>query len=307
MTGASDWRNWALLASLGVIWGGAFTTTSVAVQDLPPLTIAASRLLVGAIVLVPLAYAFGDGLPRDRAVWGSAVGAALAANAIPFVLLSWAQNHVSSGLAGVFMASLPLIVLPMAHFLIPGEGMSWRKTIGFLVGFAGVVVLIGPSVLFELGGDSTHVLAQLACLGAATGYAVGSIIAKRMPPCHPVSYGAATMLLAALMMAPTTLLLEQPFALDWTLSGALAVTWLGLVPTGLAMVLLVIVVQRTGPTFLSLVNYQVPIWALIFGVVLLGETVHGRAPIALLLILLGVALSQGLLNRLVRKAPEPSL
>lgn len=307
MQGARDWRNWALLASLGLIWGSAFTTTGVAVQELPPLTIAGARLLLAAIALVPLAYLLGDGLPRDGGVWASALGAALAANAIPFALLAWAQHHVSSGLAGVFMSALPLIVLPLAHLFIPGEQMTWRKTLGFVIGFFGVLVLIGPTVLTELGGNVIEILAQLACLGAATGYAVGSVVTKRAPPCHPVSFGAATMLLAALILCPVTLLVEAPFGLDWTLAAVVTVGWLGLVPTALAMVLLTIVLQRTGPSFLSLVNYQVPVWALVFGVAFLSETIPGRAPLALALILLGVATSQGLLNRLLRRRTDRGL
>ncbi|MEO1277148.1 MAG: DMT family transporter, partial [Pseudomonadota bacterium] len=297
MIGTRDWRNWALLASLGIIWGGSFTAVGVAVQDLPPLTVAFMRIAIGAAILTPLAYAYGHGLPRDRRVWAFALIAAAAANAVPFVLLAWAQSSVSSGLAAVFMAALPLIVLPLAHFLVPGEGLTWAKAIGFLIGFAGVVWLIDPRVVLELGaGDGWVLLAQLACLGAATGYAVGSVATKLAPPCHPFSFGALSLLLAAAMLGPVTFALEAPFALAWSSRSLVAVGALGVFPTALAMVLLLLVLRRTGPSFLSLVNYQVPIWGMVFGVLLLGEQVPERAVPALMLILLGVAISQGALR-----------
>lgn len=302
-----DWLSWTLLASLGVIWGASFTTTGVAIRDLPPATVAAARIAIGAAALLPLAFWLGGGLPGlrtedDRRFWRQAAICAVASNAAPFILLSWAQNHVSSGLAGVFMATLPLIVLPLAYLFVPSDRLTWAKAAGFGIGFCGVIVLIGPSVLTELGGGGAlSLLAQIACLGAATGYAIGSIASKLAPPTHPIAFGAATLAIAAPLSAAPALIVERPFEADWTTDAALAVLYLGLTPTGLAMVLLFIVVQRRGPSFLSLVNYQVPVWALIFGVAFLGETVPTRAPLALALILAGVAISQNALGPLWRR------
>lgn len=292
MNGASDWRNWALVGLLGMIWGGSFTMTSVAVMDLPPLTITAGRLLIGAAALIPLAFWLGDGFPKSARIWAFALVAAAVANAMPFILLTWAQTHVPSGLAGVFMAALPLILLPMAHAWVPGEQMTWSRTAGFLVGFCGVLTLFGWEALEALGGGAIETVAQLACVLAATGYAVGSVVTKLAPPTHPLSFGAATLTLAAAMMLPVAIAVDGSSALIWTPSSAAAVVLLGLLPTGAAMALLLVVIQRAGPSFLSLVNYQVPLWAMAFGALLLGETITERAPIALALILSGVALSQ---------------
>lgn len=301
MPGAGDWRNWLLLAALGMIWGGSFTLTGVAVSTLPPLTVAAARLALGAVALLTLARVSGVALPRTdtavgRRVWLAALGVALAANAIPFVLLSWAQTHVPSALAGVFMASLPLVVLPLAHLLVPNERMTLGKTAGFVIGFLGVLYLLGLGTLTEIGGSGVEVLAQLACLGAASGYAIGSIITKLAPETHPLSFGAAAIGLAALLTAPVAFLFEAPLAAAWSASGLWALLYLGLAPTALAQVLLVITLRRSGPSFLSLVNYQVPLWAVLFGVLFLGEAIPERVGPALALILGGVAISQGALG-----------
>ncbi|MEL6979644.1 MAG: DMT family transporter [Pseudomonadota bacterium] len=292
-----DLLSWALLMALGLIWGGSFTLVGFAVDSLPPLTVAATRLIIGAAALIPLAFWLGDGLPwigdaYGRAFWLSALGVAFAANAAPFALLSWALTITPSGLGGVFMATVPLIVLPLAARFTPGEPMTLRRTLGFLIGFAGVVALIGVDALGDLGGGGWEILAQLACLAVACGYAVGSILTKRAPPSHSLSFGAAAIGLAALMLIPPTLALEQPFAAPWSLESAVAVLFLGLLPTALAAVLLFIVVRRRGPGFLSLVNYLVPLWALGFGVALLGEAMPAQTPIALGLILAGVFIAQ---------------
>lgn len=295
----SDPLSWALILALGLIWGGSFTVVGVAVRDLPPLTLAAGRLVIGALALVLLACLVGPGLPplRERRLWLFALGVAASANAIPFSLLGWAQTTLPSGLAGVIMASMPLITLALAARFVPGEPLTWRRLIGLGIGFCGVVTLIGVETLLHLGGEGRRVLAQLACLAAATGYAAGSVLTKRAPAAHPLAFGAATLLLAAAMAASAALLVDAPFSPEalaaWTADSVLAVIFLGLAPTALAMVLLLLALERRGPGFVSLTNYFVPIWALVFGVALLGEAIPGETPLALALILGGVAYAQG--------------
>lgn len=298
--------NWTRLVALGLIWGSSFIAVEIAIETMPPITVAAGRIVLAALLLVPLAIWLGDGLPgfreaQDRRLWRSALGVAVLANAGPFALLSWAQNHVTAGLAAIFMSSLPLIVLPLSHLLIPGEAMTRRKTFGFMVGFGGVVILIGPAALLDLGGGGVGLLAQLACMGAVTGYALGSIVTKLAPRAHALSFSAAAMLLAALMIAPAALIFERPFDAAASTASLAAVVYLGVLPTALAMVLLVKVLELAGPPFLSLVNYQVPVWAMLFGAALLGETVEPRFGLALALILLGVAISQNLIALFRRK------
>lgn len=307
-----DWIAWAMLASLGLIWGGSFTAVSYAVQELPPLSVAAGRLLVAALVLVPAAFLIGPGGrgpglpslsdPVGRRIWAHAAGVAFATNAAPFSLLAWAQTHVTSGLAGVMMAALPLVVLPLSAAFVPGDRMTLGKTAGFVIGFFGVVLLIGVGALGELGqGGDIVVLAQVACLLATCGYATGSVITKLSPPVHAVSFGAAALGLAALMQLPVALIVEAPFAAPWTPGAMLAIVFLGLLPTALAIVILFALVRRTRPSFVGLVNYQVPIWAMIFGALFLGEAVPDRVLPALGLILGGVAISQGALPALLRR------
>lgn len=291
-------KDWLLLAALGLIWGAAFPATRLATADFAPLTLAGLRLGIGALALGCVLLISRQALPAlsERRFWVFALGAAIMTNSMPFTLLSWAQRHIDSGFAGVAVATVPLFVLPMAHLLIPGETMTWRKTIGFLLGFVGIVILIGPDVLSGIGANATLLLAQLACLGTAFCYASGSILAKRAPDRGLLPFGAAALILAACISLPLALVVEGLPTTAPSLPGLASIVYLGLVPTGLAMVMLLMVIASAGPSFLSMVNYQVPIWAVLFGVLFLAEEPSSRLWIAMAVIFFGLAISQGLVG-----------
>ncbi len=287
--------NWAKLLFLGVIWGASFMAVSLALRGFPPMTIAALRISIGALCLLGVLHAMGIALPtlrsrEGRLIWACALGMGFFSNALPFSLLSWGQTHVASGFAGVCMAVVPLFVLPLAHLLVPGETMTLRKTISFFVGFSGVVVLIGLDA-FRTAGSDFESLARLACLGASLCYALGSIITRLCPQVNMLALSAAALLCGAGMMVPAALWAEGVPTLPEALPLA-AVIYLGLLPTALAQVLLVQVARSAGPAFLSTVNYQVPVWSVIFGALLLGETLPPQLFVAMTLILGGLVLSR---------------
>lgn len=289
---------WAMLVALGMIWGGAFMATKIATDSFEPFTLSAIRIWIGAAAILAYLFATGQSLPPlsgpGRRFWAFAVLVGFLANAMPFVALGWAQRHIPSSLAGVYMTTVPFFVLPLGHLFVPGENLTLRRVIGLCIGFVGVLVLIGPTIA-GAGTGSIVVLAQLACLLTAIGYASGGVASKRAPQMGVIRFGAAALLAAAVMVTPVALILEAPFANAPQADALVAAIYLGLLPTGLATVMLLAVIDRAGPGFLSLVNYQVPVWAVIFGVVFLSEPLPGRLWAALALILIGLAVSQNLL------------
>ena len=299
MNDGGDWRNWVRLAALGLIWGGSFPLVEVALEGFAPMTLAATRLALAAAMLVPLSFAYG-GLPKGRAVWAFAFGVAVLSNALPFALLSWGQTHVTAGVAGVAMAVMPLMALPLSHLLVPGERMTSRGLIGLGIGFIGVLVLIGFDTLSQLGGAGVAVLGQFACLAATVCYVLGSITIKRAPKAHPIAFAATAMLLAAAIGVPVALYLEGVPTMP-SINPALAMLVLAIGPTVIALMLMLKILTTAGPPFLSLVNYQVPVWATVFGAAFLGEKIEPRLAAALVLILIGVAISQSRFGR--RSAP----
>ena len=293
-------RNWIFLVLLSVIWGASFMGVKLALEGFGPLTVAAIRIVMGAVLLTVLAGVMGVGLPplANRRLWAHVAGMGLFSNAVPFFLLSWGQLHVSSGFAGITMAVVPLLVLPLAHAFVPGEHLTTRKGVGFVVGFIGVAILIGPGAWASSGAE-VEGWARLACVGAAACYAIGSIITRLSPKVDLVSFSAGALIVASLLITPIALWVEGIPTLP-NARAMWAVTYLGVFPTALATILLVRVVHSAGPSFLSIVNYLVPVWSVLFGTLLLSETLPASFLGALSLIMVGLAISRA---RGIRRRP----
>ncbi len=288
--------NWSLLLALGLIWGASFLGVSVALTGFGPITVAAIRVTIAAAILTGVSIKMGHGLPATRTAtgrktWLHAFGMGMFSNAVPFSLLSWAQIHVSSGYAGITMAVVPLLVLPLSHFFIPGERLSSQRIFGFAVGFVGVVILIGPAQILESGGGDIENIARIVCVIASCCYAIGSIITRLAPHGPQMAFSSAALIMASAMLVPVALIFEGIPAVP-NQAALLGVLYLGLFPTALATVILVYIIKAAGPPFLSLVNYQVPVWAVVIGMVVLNESLPGQFVWALGLILIGLGVSQ---------------
>ena len=291
--------DWGLLVFLGVIWGGAFLGVELALDSLDPIWVSTGRISLAAILLVLVAMLTGAGLPTIRSasgrrVWIHCIGMGIFTNAMPFSLLAWGLQHVTTSFAGITMAVVPLLVLPLSHFLVPGERLTLKRTIGSTIGFTGVVYLVGGEQLFSgsgTGDGAPMLTAQMACVVASCCYAIGSIITRLCPPVNTISFAASGLLAASIILLPLSLITSGvPENVSKTsLSG---LVFLGLFPTGLATILLTIIIKRAGPPFLSLVNYQVPVWAVIIGITLLGEAIPGHFFISLAIILAGLFIAQ---------------
>lgn len=290
MTAAHPPLHWALLITLVVMWGSSFVLTKVAVSVLPPAAVAFGRIAVAALLLVALILLARRRLPRSRLAWRYLAIMSVVGYALPFMLISWGQQRIDSGLAGILMAVMPLATLTLAHFFIAGERLTPARASGFGLGFAGIVVLIGPRALLELGGGGTLVAGQLAVLGGALCYAVQSIVARRAPAGDVWVTSAVVLALAACLTAP--------FGVgsgNWSnVSNAaiLAIVALGVISTAAASVVYYRLIALAGPSFLSLINYLIPLWAVALGMVFLDERPDWTSLAALGLILAGIALSQ---------------
>ena len=279
-------KDWLSIIALGFIWGGTFMVISLALRGYGPVTVACARTTLGAVAMLALLQITGRKLPQGWNVWTSAIPIGLLSTAVPFFLLSWGQQNLPSAFAGLSMAAVPLFVLPLAHFF-SDERLALRKVIGFGTGFLGVVILLGPSAL---GGDAA-LLPRLACLGAAFCYSVSSILTRRCPPVDPMGLAAATLIVGAVVLVPAMLVVEGVPHWAGTIPGG-AIILLGLVPTALAALLRVSVIRSAGSSFMTLTNYQVPLWSLAFGTLVLGEALPHSFFVALLCILAGLFISQ---------------
>jgi len=217
---------------------------------------------------------------------------AILGNALPFYLIAWGQKDVTSGVTGILMAIMPLIVLPLAHYFVPGEKMTLRRVFGFSLGFLGMVLLIGPAALGEFKGQGAAFWSQLAILSGAVCYAINLIVARRAPHHDAVMTAACVLLLSALLSIVALGASGEALPDAPTLVPLLSLVALGVLSTGVATAVYFRIVSRAGATFLSLINYLIPIFAVLVGAVFLDERLQTRSLIALAIILAGVIISQ---------------
>ncbi len=284
--------HWLLLLALVAMWGSAFMFTGIAVRGFSPTGLVTIRLVIAAALLTALVAVRGRSFPWSGRFWLFSLALSLAGNCVPFWLISFGQQRIDSGLAGILMGIMPLTTMVLAHFFVPGERLNTTKAIGFMVGFGGLVMLIGPAALSELRGEGTEFLHQLAVLGGAVCYAINAIVARHRPPADPLVAAAGVMLAGSAIMLPiggapaSVQLISTP---PVPLAAMLA---LSIVATAIATVVFLKLVTTAGPSFTSFINYLIPVWALLTGMIFLGEEPGIRVVIALALILAGIALSE---------------
>ena len=286
--------NWALLMVLVLVWGTSFMFTAIAVDSVDPISLVFYRLLLGTLILSGVLALRRLPLPRDPRVWAGFLVMAIAGYAAPFFLISWGQQTVDSGVAGMIMAIMPLMTMVFAHYLIRGETLNRYKVIGFTFGITGVTLLLGP--VFEGGGREFW--SGVAIFTAATCYAVNSILIKRLPRFDPMVGACGVLIMSSLVLLPFWLLVA-PAGQQSSVGSIASVIWLGIGPTGIATIVLFTVVDRAGPTFLSTINYLIPVVAFFCGAWLLAEPVGWLHYLALITILCGIALTR------FRASPAP--
>ncbi len=283
-------RYWLMTATLGITWGATFMVIELALEGITPFWLTAGRICFAAILLWVIWGVRGFALFKDKTSWPTLCLLGFLNTLVPFSLLSWGQQYVTSGFTGVTMAGIGLMVLPLAHFFVPGERMSLRRFAGFMIGFAGVALLFGGQA-FDSTGNPMEPWGRLACLLAVACYAVSSILTRRLPPVDPVGLAAIPLAIGTALILPAAWIVEgPPPAVDLQTLGLLAA--LGLFPTAGAAFLRVLVIRGAGPTFMSLTSYQVPVWSVFLGAVFLDEPLPASLLTALLLILGGMGLSQ---------------
>lgn len=298
MVKAPTLTNWIHLITLGLIWGGTFMFVTLALDGYGPITVATARTTLGALSLLILMRVLNSPWPTREAL-PVLIRMGAFSTAFPFMLLSWGLLYVPSSVAGISMAAVPLFILPLAHFF-SDERLTLRRTVGVLVGFVGIVVLIGPSAL-KLG-SGIELLGQLACFGAATCYAISSIQTRNCPPVDPITMSAVALLVGSVILLPLMLIFEG--VPSWQGVGpSLSVLFLGLIPTAFATYLRVLVIRSAGSVFMTMVNFMVPLWSVFFGAVLLSEPLPQSLLASLVLILSGLLISQwGRLKSIVSRS-----
>ena len=288
---------WGLLILLSVVWGGSFFFNQVAVAELPPLSVVATRVAGAALILLVVLRAFGIALPRDRRVWAAFLVMGLLNNAIPFTLIVWGQTQIASGVAAILNASTPVFTVILANFLTSDEPMTGRRMAGVLLGLAGVAVMIGGSAVEALGGE---VLAKIAVLGAAVSYSLASIFGRgfRRMDVAPMATATGQVMMSSLILVPLALLFDRPWTLPMPSAAALgSLAGIAAFSSALAYVIYFRLLATAGATNLMLVTLLAPVTAILLGVAFLGEVLMPRHVVGMALIAAGLAAIDGRLFR----------
>ena len=301
----ADLRAWLPgLLFLAVIWGSSFLFIKVGVHELHPLYVTAGRCAAGALTLLVVLALTRDRLPRDLRLWLHLTVVGAIGVALPFTLFGYGEQRISSMLAGIWNATTPLVVLPLAVLVFRTERITVRKAVGLVLGFVGVLVVLGAWQ--GLGG--THLTGQLMCLVAAACYGVAIPYQKRFIAGRPesgVSLSAAQLLVATALLAVVAPWIAgaPPAPTALSLEAVASVLALGVLGTGLAFVINLHNIRLVGASLASTVTYLIPISAVLIGMVVLGEQLTWYQPVGALIVLAGVAVSQGLIGHRATAGP----
>lgn len=290
--------DWLLLILLSVLWGGAFYFAKIAVLEIPTLTLVFGRVAIAAVILLMLMQLIRAPLPRDRETWQILGVMAVLNNVLPFALIVWAQIHITIGLAAILNATSPLFGVFVAHALTADDKLSRGRVAGLIAGFAGVVLLIGPDLLFgELGAN---LWAQFACLAAACSYAFGAVYSRRLRGLPPLTVATGQLTMSALLLLPIVLIFDTPGVV---LSVSRAALWallaLAVLSTAFAYLIYFRLIARAGATNALLVTFLIPVSAILLGMVLLSERLATHQVAGMLAIFVGLAAIDGRPARVV--------
>ena len=288
----SIYLSYILLVSLATIWGVNFLFIKLAVAEVGPVTNVWGRLVMAALLLYIFMRLSGNKLilTRTYIIFYIAIGSL--GSAIPFFLISSAEQTIDAGLAGVLMSPMPLLTLALSAIILRNEKINFLKVLSFFIAAFGLVVLFGFENLSQLGGNNrAEFIAQLIVLLAAICYGVNSIVSKLVPKINFISLATGTTIASAILITPFAIIAEPFWLEDFGTQSIIAITFQGILGTALANLMFFKIIELKGPVFLSLINFQIPLIAYFSGVIFLGEIIKFNVLISLTMILCALYLN----------------
>ena len=287
MTARGNRIDWLVFLALGLMWGSSYLFIKIAVDDFGTFTLVALRLLVGAALLWVVVRLAHQELPRERRMYGHLLVMACVNIAIPFVLITWAEQSVDSSMAAILTSPVPLIAIVLSSLFLPDEPIRVNGLIGLVVGFIGVVIVVSPG--FTRAGSSLS--GELALLGAAFSYGVGAVYSRRnVRGLRPMIPAVFQVTFALLITGTLAILTEAPWTATPDPQAIFSILWLGILGSGLAYLAVFRIIANWGATRYTLVAYVIPVVGIVLGYVVLAEPIDGRLIFGTALIVAGVGL-----------------
>jgi drug/metabolite transporter (DMT)-like permease len=280
---------WIPFLALGFLWGSSYLWIKIGLESLPPLTLIAGRLTLGATFIAVVVAVTHQTLPRTPRTYGHLLVMSIVNIVVPFVLIGIGEQTIDSALASILNATVPLTVIVLAPLFLPDERITVARVLGLGLGFAGVILLVAPDLVNLSDADLSG---ELMMLGSSVSYGIGNVYARRnvhgLQPLIPALFQVA---LAALIIVPLALVIDRP----WQLTGVgvpavAAVAWLGILGSGFAYIAYFTVLQRWGATRTSMVAYLLPVVGIALGAAVMGDPVTVNRVAGTVLVIAGIAL-----------------
>jgi drug/metabolite transporter (DMT)-like permease len=287
-------KHWLVFITLGAIWSSSFLWIKIAVQELGPVTVVAYRSLFGVLFAGSIVFIRRLQWPRGGREWFPFIVLGLTNIAIPIFLITWGEQYIDSAVASILNATVPLFALVIAHFMLQDDKMTLNKVVGILIGFVGVVFIMGK----DISVTQNSAWGQLAVIVASMFYAFSGVYArKNTTHVEGIVRGASPLVSAALIMGISSFLLESPVKIPALPITWIALLWLGILGSGLAFMMLYYLFHEIGPTRASMITYIFPVGGVILGVAFLDELLTWQFIAGMALIIISLIVVN-------RKSPE---
>ncbi|MEM4724894.1 MAG: DMT family transporter [Candidatus Hadarchaeum sp.] len=280
-------KEWGAFILLGVIWGSSFMWIKIALREIGPFTLVALRLLWGVLGLLAVVVLSRPSFPREKGTWLVLAVLGLTNTALPFVLISWGELFVDSGVASILNGAVPLFTLVIAHLFLQDERITLSRVVGLVGGFAGIIILMSRDI--GQVDFRANILGQLAALAASMFYAGSSVFARlKLRQVSPIVQAAVTVGVADTLIWSAALALESPFHLPRLPLTWLALAWLGVMGSCVAYLLYFYLLHAVGATRATLVTYVLPVVGVVLGIVFLDEQLDWHLVVGTTLIVAGI-------------------
>ena len=285
-------RQWLYFLFLSLVWGSSFLWIKLAVREIGPFKVVSIRMAFAVVVLFVILKVKRTEAPRTWKMRGILLLQGLLSAAVPWVLITWAEQHIDSAVATILNGTVPMFTMIIAHIFVNDDRLTRRKFFGLLLGFAGVVVIVQNNIFQGNGNGSASqmlLLGQGAVLMAAVLYAVSNVYARiKLHSVTPVFQAFYTLLFGGTVLWAVTPIVESPIVLPAKPITWIAIAWLGILGAAVSYIVYYKLLHEIGPTRVSLVTYTLPVVGVTLGIVLLKEPLSWSLVAGTLLIILGV-------------------
>ena len=274
-----------LVGFTALIWGSSFTAIKVAVPEAGPYWLAAIRVVIGFAVLLPYAIWRGFVFPTSARTWLLLILMAAFNVVVPFLLISWAELSIDAGVTSLLMGTGPFLALVGSHIFTHDDKLTPTKALGVLLGFLGVLTIVGFDAVAGIG--RSNMLAQLACFLGSLSYVISGLLVRRID-IPPGRLACLALGVSSLFLVAISLIADGPPPLDLSAMAGFALVYLGLIPTGFAYLLRFHLIRKIGYSTFAVGLNLIPVFGILLGVLVLGETLSLRVLVALMLVVCGL-------------------